>query len=115
MLAEKAVVAEPVDKEAVAFGADLLHALPIAIAQERRGHREVGIHGVAQRLAFVFDHLVIILHPLVRLFRRHKGKRQRAHAELRGLNDRLGGWSKPSTAADAAFAAASALHCAPAL
>ena len=89
VLAEKAVVAESVKKEPVAFSADLLHALLIAIAQERRGHREIGIDGVAQGLAFVFDHFVIILHPLARFFRRHERKRQRAHAEFRGLNDRL--------------------------
>ncbi len=89
MLAEKAVVAESVEKETIAFGADLLHAILIAIAEKRRGHRKVGIDRVAQGLAFVFDHFVIVLHPLARFFRRHKRKRQRAHAKLRGLNNRL--------------------------
>src|SRR5258708_15808694 len=33
----------------------LLHALSIAIAKERRGHREVRVDSVAQRLAFIFN------------------------------------------------------------
>src|SRR5580658_4631030 len=87
VLAEKTVVAESVNKESVAFRADLLHAILIAIAQERRGDREVGIDSVAEGLAFVFDYFVIVLHPLAGFVRRHKGKRQRAHAEPGGLQD----------------------------
>ncbi len=89
MLAEKAVVSESVEKEPVALGAYLLDAALIPVAQERRGHSEVRIHGVAQRLTFVFQYFVVILHPLPRFFGRHKRERQRPHAQLRGLNNGL--------------------------
>lgn len=89
MLAEEAVMPESVDEEAVAFGADAFHPLLIAIAQEGGGHGEIRIHGVAQRLAFVFDDFVVILHPLARLFRTDEGKCERAQSKFGGLDNRF--------------------------
>ena len=90
MLAEKAIVAEPVEKEAVALGADLLHSLfdRDRTGTERRSRNSDSPSSPAVRTRFR-SRLVVVLHPLARSSGIDEGKRQRAHAEPRGLQNRL--------------------------
>src|SRR5579862_6060559 len=67
--AEKAVVTEAVNEEAVAFHAQLCNPLFIGIAKKRAGDRELRIHRVAQWLTLFFEGVVIVEHPLASLLR----------------------------------------------
>src|SRR5665213_3883477 len=67
MLAEKAVVPQPIDEEAVALRGDLLHSRFVPVAQERAGDRDVRIHRVAQGHALLLEGLVIVDDPLASL------------------------------------------------
>src|SRR6266581_2360385 len=87
--AEDVVVGQRELEEPEPVAAAAARLLSVRVTGKARDHRDVRVHGVADRNALALERLVVVRRPLRRLRRVDEGEGERADPELRGEVDGL--------------------------